>query len=534
MDYQKAKDIRGKSLSSLITDKIVRGEGIMSAVNQSLSEKSKARAKGFKESFDPLNIVKKLTGGSRLAPAILGRLSGRSAEDIKYFAGDPKKKKQLAGGSEDLSSAIQTLGSIYSLMVEMQEEKKLMEEELLRKQKTEQELEDTRNKELIKALTGRRKTPKEKRKEEVKEKTEQRKEKAESKKEEKKKEQTEKKTEQKQDKVERKKETEVKKEDKAKKDTAKKIEEVKKEEIKKPEVVKPKEVKPQPTAKPTVAPAPKAPTPGVSTAAKIAIAAASATGVFSSSDAFSKTMYPYAEKASKGLGGKIPPVAILGQWSGESGGGKNLPADFNYAGIKAGKNDKKGDYVLTEERYTDAQIKQAEASGETLHKVLGQNDKIRKKGRDVTIDEWFGKGSYDKALSEGKKWVQVKSYFAKFDDFDDFTNRYISFLSSPRYAKARASTTPAEFGSEVAKAGYATASADKYSAKVASFADSFNNSGNQISAASTENRELKKDMTDSAPATTIVNNNTTTQTKKQTPTPAAGGDDRSAYAKKVN
>lgn len=518
MDYQKAKDIRGKSLSSLITDKIVRGEGVMAAVNKALSEKSKARATGFKEAFDPLNIVKKLTFGSRIAPAILGRLTGRSPEAIRYFSRDPKKKQVSSGiSSQDLQGATQTLGSIYALMVKIEEEKKLAEDRLARKQREEQDLEDARNKELIKALTGRAK-PKKVVKKEPQEKIQEQKQ-----------EQTQKKTEQKQEQSTAKKETEVKKEK-----TAKKVEEVKKEEIKKPEVVPPKEVKPPPTAKPTVTPAPKAPTPGVSTAAKIAIAAASATGVFSSSDAFSKTMYPYAEKASKGLGGKIPPVAILGQWSGESGGGKNLPADFNYAGIKAGKNDKKGDYVLTEERYTDAQIKQAEASGETLHKVLGPNDKIRKKGRDVTIDEWFGKGSYDKALSEGKKWVQVKSYFAKFDDFDDFTNRYVSFLSSPRYAKARASTTPAEFGSEVAKAGYATASADKYSAKVASFADSFNNSGNQISAASTENRELKKDMTDSAPATTIVNNNTTTQTKKQTPTPAGGADDRSAYAKKVN
>ena len=528
MDYQKAKEIRGKSLSSLITDKIVGGEGVMSSIRQSMSERSKARATGIKEKFDPLNIVKALTGGSRVAPAILGRLTGRSPEAIRYFAGD-SKKKQSGISSDDLQGATETLGTIYALMVKMEEEKKQDEKNNARKQKTEQKEEDDRNKVLIKALTARIK-PKKRAKEEKKQEQEQ-------KNTEQKQEQTQKKTEKKQEGQEKKKEKEVKKEQEVKKETIKKAEE------KKPEIVPPKEVKPKPTAKPeappvakptTVTPAPKVPTSGVSTAAKIAITAASATGIFSSSDAFSKTMYPYAEKASKGLGGKIPPVAILGQWSGESGGGKNLPSDFNYAGIKAGKNDKKGDYVLTEERYTDAQIKQAEASGETLHKVLGPQDKIKKKGREVTVDEWFGKGSYDKALSEGKKWVQVKSYFAKFDNFDDFTNRYISFLSSPRYAKARESTTPAQFGSEVAKAGYATASADKYSAKVASFAESFNNTGNQINTVSTENREMKKDMMDSAPAPVIVNNNSTTQTKKQTPMPPSAGDDRSAYAKKVN
>jgi hypothetical protein len=41
-------------------------------------------------------------------------------------------------------------------------------------------------------------------------------------------------------------------------------------------------------------------------------------------------------------------------------------------------------------------------------------------------------------------------------------------------------------------------------------------------------------MKDTAPAPVIVNNNTTNQTKKDAPMPAAGGDDRSAYAKKLN
>ena len=60
-------------------------------------------------------------------------------------------------------------------------------------------------------------------------------------------------------------------------------------------------------------------------------------------------MYPYAEQASQRLGGKVPPVAILSQWAGESKSGKNVSANFNYAGIKAGPKDKKVDFVLTEE-----------------------------------------------------------------------------------------------------------------------------------------------------------------------------------------
>jgi len=204
-------------------------------------------------------------------------------------------------------------------------------------------------------------------------------------------------------------------------------------------------------------------------------------------------MYPYAKQASEKLGGKIPPEAILGQWAGESSSGKSVSAPFNYAGIKAGKNDKKGDYVLTEERYTDKQIKQAEATGETLYKVLGPADTITKKGRQVTVDEWFGKGSMEKAASEGKKWVQVKSYFAKFDNFEEFTDRYVQFLSSDRYKKARESNEAGQFGLEVAKAGYATASADKYSQHIAEYAKNYN-SGEKLNQSSKENADGKKEL----------------------------------------
>ena len=184
---------------------------------------------------------------------------------------------------------------------------------------------------------------------------------------------------------------------------------------------------------------------------------------------FYADMIPFATKASQMLGGKIPPEAIVGQWGTETGGGKHISAPFNYAGIKAGKNYKRGGYVLTEEKYSDAQITQAQKSGETLEKVLGPNDKIKKHGRDVTIDEWYGKGQVGAAEAQGKHWVQVRSYFAKFDDMDDFVQGYVKFLSAPRYAKAREATTPAAFGSELVRAGYATTSEKEYSASIASY-----------------------------------------------------------------
>jgi flagellum-specific peptidoglycan hydrolase FlgJ len=233
-------------------------------------------------------------------------------------------------------------------------------------------------------------------------------------------------------------------------------------------------------------------------------------GKFPDEQKFVESLKPWAKYVSDKIGGKVPPMAILGQWAGESGSGKSLPADYNYAGIKAGKKFQKGNFVLTEERYTNEQLKRAQSSGEDLAKVItSPTDTITKKGRQVTIDEWFGKGSFQKAKDEGKNWVQVKSYFAKFKDLKDFADSFASFISTPRYAKAREQTTAAGFGYEIAKAGYATAAAEKYSAKVAAFDQKYS-SGGQISSASTEVASGQRQQ--QKPSTPVVVNAPTTNT----------------------
>jgi hypothetical protein len=91
MDYRVASNIRGKSLSSLITDRISSGGSVGSSIKGAISDKLKAKGTGIKEKFDPMNIARAMTGGGKLAPAILGRITGRSQADINYFAGDKKK-----------------------------------------------------------------------------------------------------------------------------------------------------------------------------------------------------------------------------------------------------------------------------------------------------------------------------------------------------------------------------------------------------------------------------------------------------------
>ena len=49
MSYQDAAKTRKKSFISMITEKLVEGNSIGSSIKATVSEKSAARAKGFKE-----------------------------------------------------------------------------------------------------------------------------------------------------------------------------------------------------------------------------------------------------------------------------------------------------------------------------------------------------------------------------------------------------------------------------------------------------------------------------------------------------
>ena len=87
MNYYDAARIRKKGFANLMTDRLASGQGIVSSLRGTMSDRSMAKSMAMKERFDPMNIAKFLTGGSKLAPAIVGRLMGRSKEDIGYFTG---------------------------------------------------------------------------------------------------------------------------------------------------------------------------------------------------------------------------------------------------------------------------------------------------------------------------------------------------------------------------------------------------------------------------------------------------------------
>jgi len=115
MNYQEAKEIRQTRLRDLISENLVSGDTIIKEFfKKAISDKSKAKVKGIKETFDPLNIAKFLTGDSKLGPALLGRLTGRSQEDINYFTDTPNKKVNKVDEKE--APIIGILNKIYTFM----------------------------------------------------------------------------------------------------------------------------------------------------------------------------------------------------------------------------------------------------------------------------------------------------------------------------------------------------------------------------------------------------------------------------------
>jgi hypothetical protein len=164
MNYQEAKKIREKSYISYLTEKLSEGQGVGSAIKATLSDKSKARSKGFSEKFDVLNIAKFMTGGSKFAPALLGSMLGRTQQDIQYFSGTKKAKE--VGGTRNLdigqlesdNNVLDILSKIYTLLKTTDKNDTLRREKENNFKEEEQSEKERRHKALIEAITGKKQT----------------------------------------------------------------------------------------------------------------------------------------------------------------------------------------------------------------------------------------------------------------------------------------------------------------------------------------------------------------------------------------
>ena len=180
MTYQRANYIKSASLSNLIEQNIRSGEGFLKSTGGAIGSKLKAKVTGIKEKFDPLNFFKFLSRGNPLAFRLLGgrafgRLTGRSEDDVDYFAGGPgsraggrttyKKNKKSA---EPLNTSIASgkkitpimagdnvadeITKLYTLLKQSYEDK-IKKSELQKDfEEGKKDKEEKRHKELIKAL----------------------------------------------------------------------------------------------------------------------------------------------------------------------------------------------------------------------------------------------------------------------------------------------------------------------------------------------------------------------------------------------
>jgi hypothetical protein len=161
LNYQQARTVRKQSLKDVIADELIRGKGLGSAITGAIGLKTQARMKGFKEKFDPLNIVKFLTFGSRLGPALYGKLFGRSQKDVEYFTGRAKQigrgnQKQIKDGGgegDENTGGIKTVLKQMLTFLQKSHEGDMTLREQENNLKESNKLDDEkRHKELLKAL----------------------------------------------------------------------------------------------------------------------------------------------------------------------------------------------------------------------------------------------------------------------------------------------------------------------------------------------------------------------------------------------
>lgn len=156
----------------------------------------------------------------------------------------------------------------------------------------------------------------------------------------------------------------------------------------------------------------------------------SSSGAFKNRQDFVKGMLPYAQEAASQLGG-VDPIGLLTQWDLESGGGRSVSGDFNYFGMKAGKDWTGGKKLVKTQEVLDEKGVQYYKSGKNGVEFLGPVP--GKKGR------YF-----------------VKDWFKSYKNLDEAVNDKIKLLKGKRYKNVRDTTSSTEFYKELQKAGYAT------------------------------------------------------------------------------
>jgi predicted chitinase len=524
MDYEKAEKIRKQSFGSLLGE---QEGGLGASLKSAISQKTQAKMTGIKEKFDSMNIARAV--GGKTGAAIYGKVFGRDQASMERFA-DVRKKRttglgEMQQGGGTSSSVSNALGLIYRMMLRNAEDEKL-QDQLKRNQKEEEFKEEKdRNEQLIRALTGRKKPPAKKRK--IKEK-----------------------------KPEKEKPTEPPKpttpsgKGKGKAPTKEAPKEPAKTPEVKPKVEKAPEAKPKaekapakaPEVKPKAEKAPEVAAPKPSAARAPVTAGKGVAGTVAAGAGVIGTIT--AGLVAAGITNAYAQKAVIANVGKETG---FKPRDEDLAAYGKTSNERIREvFTSRTQKYSDEELNQIKKDpvkfGEMVYgkdTKMGQSmgntqegDGYKYRGRGSI--QLTGKNNYaayskvvNKDLVSNPDLVNdpaidaaVVAAFVKKgvgNKINDFTDQQTANRAVTQAIGG------AKLNLDVGVGAKILSKVDEYSGAL---------SGDKIDSVSKENKDLKVKSNDSEPSV-IINNNTNTQEKTKTTPRPQGGDDKSAYQKKV-
>jgi hypothetical protein len=166
MNYAEAAKIRKTGLGELITNRIIEGKN--ASITRAISDKFAARSVGFKETFGLMNLAKVLTGGSNIAAAFMGKMTGAKPEDIRHVTGRKQITKSymdsygMNRGSSTMSNEVLEKMLNFMQQTQVKEEERL--ETLMTYEEFQSKLREDHHREvmeiLLKATLNKRKAEK--------------------------------------------------------------------------------------------------------------------------------------------------------------------------------------------------------------------------------------------------------------------------------------------------------------------------------------------------------------------------------------
>ena len=130
MNYAEAAKIRKTGLGELITNRIIEGKN--ASMTRAISDKFAARSVGFKETFGLMNLAKVLTGGSNIAAAFMGRMTGAKPEDIRHVTGRKQAYSRSLSDGYGMNQGSSTMSNeVLEKMLNFMQQTQVKEEERL-------------------------------------------------------------------------------------------------------------------------------------------------------------------------------------------------------------------------------------------------------------------------------------------------------------------------------------------------------------------------------------------------------------------